>query len=313
MASCRRRRELQRSTPESTLGVVGESGCGKSTTAKLVLGLLPATRGHHRPLPAKTVSARTVIARWRALAPTHADGPSGPARRARPASCPVGEQIVEPLVIHSLERRRLRPGDRRRSPYSKRSACAPRPVPSLSPRTIRRPAPARRARPRPRSSIPSCWSATNRSRHSTSPSPPRSSTCCRTCRAASAWPISSSAMTSKWSGRSPTRSRSCISAGSSSRAGTRGELFHAPGPSLHRGARFGRSRRSSVARASASSCAAIPPNPVDRPTGCAFHPRCPRAIAVLPRPKRRRCVLRGHRPTCRLPSGTGDLFAIRAA
>ena len=31
-----------------TLGLVGESGCGKSTTGRLILGLLPATSGSVR-------------------------------------------------------------------------------------------------------------------------------------------------------------------------------------------------------------------------------------------------------------------------
>ncbi|MGH8827109.1 MAG: ATP-binding cassette domain-containing protein, partial [Jiangellaceae bacterium] len=32
--------------PGETLGLVGESGCGKSTTCRVVLGLRPATSGH---------------------------------------------------------------------------------------------------------------------------------------------------------------------------------------------------------------------------------------------------------------------------
>ncbi|CAH1647975.1 MULTISPECIES: oligopeptide/dipeptide ABC transporter ATP-binding protein [unclassified Chelatococcus] len=82
-----------------TLGVVGESGCGKSTTAKLVLGLLPATRGRIT-FAGETVSA-TRDAQWRALRRrmqmVHQDPLAALDRRLT-----VGEQVVEPLVIHDL-------------------------------------------------------------------------------------------------------------------------------------------------------------------------------------------------------------------
>lgn len=82
-----------------TLGLVGESGCGKSTTAKLVLGLLPATRGtvHFAGEP---VTAKR-DARWRALRRAmqmvHQDPLAALDRRLS-----VGEQVAEPLLIHGL-------------------------------------------------------------------------------------------------------------------------------------------------------------------------------------------------------------------
>eukprot|EP01042_Synura_sphagnicola_P027064 gene27064-biopygen25805 len=80
--------------------MVGESGCGKSTTARLTLGLLPATRGRVT-FAGKAVSA-TRDRQWRALRRrmqlVHQDPLAALDRRL-----PVGEQIVEPLVIHGLE------------------------------------------------------------------------------------------------------------------------------------------------------------------------------------------------------------------
>jgi peptide/nickel transport system ATP-binding protein len=82
-----------------TLGLVGESGCGKSTTARLVLGLLPATRGRIE-FAGEEVGA-TRDRRWRALRRrmqlVHQDPLAALDRRV-----PVGEQILEPLVIHGL-------------------------------------------------------------------------------------------------------------------------------------------------------------------------------------------------------------------
>ncbi len=83
-----------------TLGLVGESGCGKSTTAKLTLGLLPATRGRVA-FEGSAVTARR-DGRWRALRRrmqmVHQDPLAALDRRL-----PVGQQVVEPLTIHRLE------------------------------------------------------------------------------------------------------------------------------------------------------------------------------------------------------------------
>jgi peptide/nickel transport system ATP-binding protein len=82
-----------------TLGLVGESGCGKTTTARLVLGLLPASGGSvtfdGTTLPAPDTPA------WRALRPRMQmvfQDPLGALDRR----LPVLTQILEPLEIHRL-------------------------------------------------------------------------------------------------------------------------------------------------------------------------------------------------------------------
>jgi len=82
-----------------TLGLVGESGCGKSTTARLVLGLTSATRGEVRiggeTLPPAGTSP------WRAMRRrmqmVYQDPLSALDRRVR-----VGRQVMEPLAIHGI-------------------------------------------------------------------------------------------------------------------------------------------------------------------------------------------------------------------
>lgn len=83
-----------------TLGIVGESGCGKSTTARLTLGLTPMTGGRVVFDGVEMPSHRD--ARWRTLRRSmqmvYQDPLAALDRRLT-----VGEQVMEPLTIHGLE------------------------------------------------------------------------------------------------------------------------------------------------------------------------------------------------------------------
>ena len=79
---CRRRRSASRSPPNETLALVGESGCGKSTTAKALAGLVPYSGDivDRRPQPRRARPRRA-----QGGAPRRADDLPGPLRLARPA------------------------------------------------------------------------------------------------------------------------------------------------------------------------------------------------------------------------------------
>ena len=91
-----------------TLGLVGESGCGKSTTGKLALGLIPPTSGKVHYGGADMPATGSVA--WRDLRRKMQmvyQDPLGALDRR----LPVGLQIMEPLVIHDtvpVDERRAR-------------------------------------------------------------------------------------------------------------------------------------------------------------------------------------------------------------
>jgi peptide/nickel transport system ATP-binding protein len=82
--------------PGQTLGLVGESGCGKSTTAKLALGLISTTEGSIR-LNGKPVSSRRNQA-WRAMRADMQLVYQNPAS-ALDRRLTILEQVLEPLRI----------------------------------------------------------------------------------------------------------------------------------------------------------------------------------------------------------------------
>jgi len=82
-----------------TLGIVGESGCGKSTTGRLVLGMMAPTSGSV-VLDGDTVHARH-DAVWRSqrrrMQMVYQDPMSFLDRRI-----PIGRQVIEPMTIHRI-------------------------------------------------------------------------------------------------------------------------------------------------------------------------------------------------------------------
>src|SRR5574340_1568556 len=82
-----------------TLALVGESGCGKSTTGRLVLRLLEPTAGtiEFEGEDLRALDARTLRARRRALQIIFQD----PYTSLNPRMT-VGQTLAEPLALHGL-------------------------------------------------------------------------------------------------------------------------------------------------------------------------------------------------------------------
>ncbi len=146
-----------------TLGIVGEIGCGKSTLARMVLKLLPATAGRIE-LEGRDVTD-SVRARDAAVAASH------------PGRVPGPDVLAQPAHARRRDRRRAaprrRPRPRRAPAPSRRDARRRRPARrcrrALPARLQRRPAPAHRHRPGARDLARASSSATRRPPPSTSP------------------------------------------------------------------------------------------------------------------------------------------------
>ena len=129
-----------------TLGLVGESGCGKSTTARLLTRLLEPTGG------AIIFKGNDIAHSSRAaLKPLRRDMQmifQDPYSSLNPRKT-VGSIIGEPFIIHELETRRRQAQEARAGADGPRRA-QPRALQPLPARVLRRPAPAHRRRARDR-------------------------------------------------------------------------------------------------------------------------------------------------------------------
>jgi oligopeptide transport system ATP-binding protein len=85
--------------PQETLGLVGESGCGKTTTARVLLNLQPATSGHVRYQGTElTQLSRNAMRRLRRELQIVFQDPYA----ALDPRLPANEIVAEPLRIHGL-------------------------------------------------------------------------------------------------------------------------------------------------------------------------------------------------------------------
>ncbi len=290
------------------LGIVGESGCGKSTLARAMLALVEPAAGEV-VLNGDPVGDKSSLAELRERVQMIFQDPYqtlNPRQRVRTI-------VAEPLRVQGVRRRRprrrVRSGARGRRA---RARALPRALPAPA---LRRPAPA--GRDRGGAGARARRADLRRAGLDARRLGPRADP--RRAARASAPPGAGADLhhPRPQPGLVAVRPDRGHVPGAGGRAGVGGRRDRAPAPPLHAGAghrdpgaRGGRRRGS--ASCSAASC----PDPTDIPTGCRFHPRCPKRfepcdsvdpslIAVGGRDQMAACLL--HDPTLGRPRRRGDL------
>ncbi len=263
-----------------TLGIVGETGCGKTTTARLMMRLLEPTAGTIR-----FEGEDVTHLRRRALKPLRREVQmifQDPYSSLNPRKT-VGAIIGEPFAIHGLEEGK---GQRRRAVQELMeqvglNAGALQPLPA---RVLGRPAPADRRRARARAEAEAdhrrrAGLGAGRLDPGADPQPPAQAP-------EGARPDRGDDRARPLGGAAHVRPRGRDVPRQDRRVRRQPVAVRAPAPSLHGCAPVGgaRARAASSRKPAATEVpAGDVPSPTNPPQACRFHPRCPKAQEVCAR------------------------------